>query len=58
MPLLAEATQQNPQQPLDYDQAVLELKAAADADTDIAQSVQEVEAAVNADPEVAPKVQA
>ena len=57
LPLLADATQQNPQQPLDYGKAVLELKAAADADTEIAQSVREVEAAANADPQ-APKVQA
>ena len=55
--MLADATQQNPQQPLDYGKAVLELKAAADADTEIAQSVREVEAAANADPQ-APKVQA
>ncbi|MEH2125776.1 hypothetical protein [Nostoc sp.] len=54
LPLLANATQQ----PLDYGKAVLELKAAADADTEIAQSVREVEAAANADPQVAPKVQA
>ncbi|MCC5661099.1 MAG: hypothetical protein ACYTXT_13030 [Nostoc sp.] len=53
LPLLADATQQ----PLDYGKAVLELKAAADADTEIAQSVREVEAAANADPQ-APKVQA
>ncbi|MEH2012202.1 hypothetical protein [Nostoc sp.] len=58
LPLLANATQQNPQQPLDYGKAVLELKAAADADTEIAKSVREVEAAANADPQVAPKVQA
>lgn len=49
LPLLADATQQNPQQPLDYGKAVLELKAAADADTEIAQSVREVEAAANND---------
>ncbi|MHC5859503.1 hypothetical protein [Nostoc sp.] len=53
LPLLADRTQQ----PLDYGKAVLELKAAADADTEIAQSVREVEAAANADPQVAPKVQ-
>ena len=56
--MLGDATQQNPQQPLDYGKAVLELKAAADVDTEIAQSVREVEAAANADPQVAPKVQA
>ena len=54
LPLLADATQQ----PLDYGKAVLELKAAADVDTEIAQSVREVESAANADPQVAPKVQA
>ncbi|MEH1947860.1 MAG: hypothetical protein V7K77_13040 [Nostoc sp.] len=53
LPLLANATQQ----PLDYGKAVLELKAAADTDTEIAQSVRAVEAAANADPQVAPKVQ-
>ncbi|MBN3888694.1 MAG: hypothetical protein HWQ43_05805 [Nostoc sp. JL31] len=53
LPLLADATQQ----PLDYGKAVLELKAAADADSEIAQSVREMEAAANADPQ-APKVQA
>jgi hypothetical protein len=44
--LLAEG---NPQQPLDYGQAVLELKAVADTDTEIAQSVRDVEASVNQD---------
>lgn len=58
LPLLAEATPENTQPPLDYGKAVLELKAAADADTEIAQSVRDVEAAVNADPQVAPKVEA
>ncbi|MDZ8139212.1 MAG: hypothetical protein RM049_28675 [Nostoc sp. DedQUE04] len=58
LPLLAEATPENTQQPLDYGKAVLELKAAAEADTEIAQSVRDVEAAVNADPQVASKVQA
>ncbi|MDZ8034304.1 hypothetical protein [Nostoc sp. DedSLP04] len=33
MPLLAEATPENTQPPLDYGKAVLELKAAAEADT-------------------------
>ncbi|MHC5613079.1 MAG: hypothetical protein ACYTXA_19270 [Nostoc sp.] len=47
LPLLANATQQ----PLDYGKALLELKAVADADTEIAQSVREVEAAANADPQ-------
>jgi hypothetical protein len=55
---LANTPEGNPQEPLDYGQAVLELKAAADTDTEIAQSVREVEATVNADPQVAPKVQA
>ncbi|QLE43540.1 hypothetical protein FD723_25910 [Nostoc sp. C052] len=45
LPLLVDGTQQ----PLDYGKAVLELKAAADADTEIAQSVREVEAAANND---------
>ncbi|MBC1237142.1 hypothetical protein [Nostoc sp. 2RC] len=58
LPLLTEATPENTQPPLDYGKAVLELKAAADADSEIAQSVGEVEAAANADPQVAPKVQA
>ncbi|MEA5583058.1 hypothetical protein VB620_17125 [Nodularia harveyana UHCC-0300] len=58
VPLLANTPEGNPQQALDYGQAVLELKAAADTDTEIAQSVLEVEAAANADPQVAPKVQA
>ncbi|BAZ48380.1 hypothetical protein NIES4103_09880 [Nostoc sp. NIES-4103] len=57
VPLLAEATPENTQQPLDYGKAVLELKAVADADPEIAQSVRDVEAAANADPQVAPKVQ-
>ncbi|BAY18829.1 hypothetical protein NIES21_46830 [Anabaenopsis circularis NIES-21] len=55
---LANTSQENTQQALDYGQAVLELKAAADTDTEIAQSVREVEATVNADPQVAPKVEA
>jgi predicted RND superfamily exporter protein len=58
LPLLANTTQENPQSTLDYGQAVLELKQAADGDTEIAQAVREVEAAANADPQVAPKVQA
>ncbi|MBD2494697.1 hypothetical protein [Nostoc sp. FACHB-280] len=37
----------NEPQPLDYGQAVLEIKAAADTDPEIAQAVVEVEAAVN-----------
>lgn len=57
LPLLANTSQENTQQALDYGQAVLELKAAADTDTEIAQSVREVEAAVNLDPQAA-KVQA
>ncbi|MGH1395788.1 MAG: hypothetical protein ACRAVC_17440 [Trichormus sp.] len=47
LPLLANTSQEDTQQPLDYGQAVFELKAAADTDTEIAQSVREVEAAVN-----------
>lgn len=57
LPLLGSATAENAQPPLDYGQAVLELKAAADQDTEIAQAVREVEAAANADPQIAPKVQ-
>lgn len=38
LPLLADGS---PQPPLDYGQAVLELKAAADTDTEIAQSVRD-----------------
>ncbi|MGI8505158.1 MAG: hypothetical protein ACR2LR_29135 [Hassallia sp.] len=57
LPLLADATQEN-QQRLDYGKAVLELKAAADADSEIAFAVRSVEAAANADAQVSPKVQA
>jgi hypothetical protein len=46
-PLLTSAVEGNEPQRLDYGQAVLELKAAADADPEIAQAVVEVEAAVN-----------
>ncbi|GBE94951.1 hypothetical protein [Nostoc cycadae] len=49
LPLLANTSQENTQQALDYGQAVLELKAAADTDTEIAQSVREVEATINQD---------
>ena len=49
LPLLTNATQANEQQRLDYGQAVLELKAVAEKDTEIAQGVREVEAAVNKD---------
>jgi hypothetical protein len=55
LPLLTNATQETPER-LDYGKAVLELKAAADEDREIAFAVQEVEAAANADPQVAPKV--
>ncbi|MEH2027937.1 hypothetical protein [Nostoc sp.] len=48
-PLLTSAVEGNEPQRLDYGQAVLELKAAADADPEIAQAVVEVEAAVNND---------
>lgn len=57
LPLLTNATQGNEQQRLDYGQAVLELKAAADADPEIAQHVVEVEAAAQADPKLAPQVE-
>ncbi|MCF4967198.1 hypothetical protein [Nostoc sp. CMAA1605] len=49
LPLLANTSQEDTQQPLDYGQALLELKAAADKDDDIAQSVREVEATINQD---------
>ncbi|BAB75480.1 hypothetical protein ACN23B_18985 [Anabaena sp. FACHB-709] len=49
LPLLANTSQEDTQQALDYGQAVLELKAAADKDTEIAQSVREVEATINQD---------
>jgi hypothetical protein len=48
---LANIPEENPQQPLNYGEAVLELKAVADQDPEIAQSVREVEAAANADPQ-------
>ncbi|MHC5729477.1 MAG: hypothetical protein ACYTXY_36210, partial [Nostoc sp.] len=48
-PLLTTAVEGNEPQRLDYGQAVLELKAAADQDPEIAQAVVEVEAAVNND---------
>lgn len=48
-PLLTSAVEGNEPQRLDYGQAVLELKAAADADPEIAQAVVDVEAAVNND---------
>ncbi len=57
LPLLTNATQANEQQRLDYGQAVLELKAVADKDPEIAQGVVEVEAAAKADPKLAPQVQ-
>ena len=57
LPLLTNATQANEQQRLDYGQAVLELKAAADKDPEIAQQVVEVEAAAKADPKLAPQVE-
>lgn len=53
---LANISEENPQQPLNYGEAVLELKAVADQDPEIAQSVREVEAAANADPQ-APTLQ-
>jgi hypothetical protein len=48
-PLLTSAVERNEPQRLDYGQAVLELKAAAEQDPEIAQAVVEVEAAVNND---------
>ncbi|UKO97521.1 hypothetical protein [Nostoc sp. UHCC 0870] len=49
LPLLANTPEGNAQEALDYGKAVLELKAAADTDTEIAQSVREVEATINQD---------
>ncbi|MCC5606261.1 hypothetical protein LC612_05515 [Nostoc sp. CHAB 5834] len=48
-PLFTSAVEANELQRLDYGQAVLELKAAAEADPEIAQAVVDVEAAVNND---------
>ncbi|MEH2114336.1 hypothetical protein [Nostoc sp.] len=48
-PLLTSAVDGDEPQRLDYGQAVPELKAAADADPEIAQAIVEVEAAVNND---------
>ncbi|QMS90918.1 hypothetical protein HUN01_26290 [Nostoc edaphicum CCNP1411] len=48
-PLLTSAIEGDEPQRLDYGQAVLELKAAADADPEIAQAVVDVETAVNND---------
>ena len=55
--LLTSNVKENQAQPLDYGQAVLELKAVADKDAEIAQAVVDVEKAAKADPKVAPKVQ-
>ncbi|WP_341526438.1 hypothetical protein WKK05_28410 [Nostoc sp. UHCC 0302] len=56
-PLLTNAVEANEPQRLDYGQAVLELKAAADADPEIAQAVVEVEAAAKAEPKLTQKIQ-
>ncbi|MEH2355254.1 hypothetical protein [Nostoc sp.] len=56
-PLLTSAVEGNEPQRLDYGQAVLELKAAADADPEIAQAVVEVEAAAKAEPKLTQKIQ-
>jgi len=56
-PLLTSAVEGNEPQPLDYGQAVLELKAAADQDPEIAQAVVEVEAAAKAEPKLTQKIQ-
>ncbi|MEH1965332.1 hypothetical protein [Nostoc sp.] len=50
LPLLTKFVEGNEQQRLDYGQAVLELKKAADTDPEIAQKVIEVEAAANTIP--------
>ncbi|MBD2301057.1 hypothetical protein [Nostoc sp. FACHB-190] len=46
---LANTPEGKAEEALDYGNAVLELKAAADTDTEIAQSVREVEATINQD---------
>ena len=56
-PLLTTAVEGNEPQRLDYGQAVLELKAAADTDPEIAQAVVEVEAAAKAEPKLTQKIQ-
>jgi hypothetical protein len=56
-PLLTSAVEGNESQRLDYGQAVLELKAAADADPEIAQAVVEVETAAKAEPKLTQKIQ-
>ena len=55
--LLTGAVEGNEPQRLDYGQAVLELKAAADADPEIAQAVVEVEVAAKAEPKLTQKIQ-
>lgn len=57
LPLLTDAVEGNEPQRLNYGQAVLELKAAADKDPEIAKAVVEVEAAAKADPKVAQTAQ-
>ncbi|MDZ8238915.1 MAG: hypothetical protein RMZ69_17510 [Nostoc sp. ChiQUE01a] len=56
-PLLTSAVEGNEPQRLDYGQAVLELKAAAEQDLEIAQAVLEVEAAAKAEPKLTQKIQ-
>ena len=56
-PLLTSAVEGNEPQRLDYGQAVLELKAAADSDPEIAQAVVEVETAAKAEPKLTQKIQ-
>ena len=57
-PLFTSAVEANEPQRLDYyGQAVLELKAAADADPEIAQAVVEVETAAKAEPKLTQKIQ-
>lgn len=58
LPLLTSSVKENEQPRLNYGQAVLELKKAADTDPEIARKVNEVEVAAKADPTVAQKVQA
>lgn len=55
--MLTGTVERDEPEPLIYGEAVLELKAAADADEEIAQAVLDVEAAAKADPRVAQTAQ-
>ncbi|MDZ8223296.1 hypothetical protein [Nostoc sp. ChiVER01] len=56
-PLLISAVEGNEPQRLDYQAVLVELKAAADTDPEIAQAVMEVEAAAKAEPKLTQKIQ-